>query len=191
MPIENFPYDCVIEAGQSEINDRCHAFLKTKLFGRWLDVGCNTGWLLSEAPNGTGIDACKEMVEKAQAKGLNAFHCWAENLPFEDQFFDLAVISNTLEHTKDSEVVLREVMRVSNQVIGICAKPGSRWGKIWGWVQSITPEEKMHALGFKTESFDDERYYFEWQRECVEVEKHLEPLPENRYENDNGTPEQI
>jgi ubiquinone/menaquinone biosynthesis C-methylase UbiE len=37
---------------------------------------------------------------------------FAEDLPFEDNFFDLVIISNTLDHVKDMKKAVNEIWRV-------------------------------------------------------------------------------
>lgn len=147
-------YNCVIERGHSEINDRIIDFLKTKIQGRYLDVGANTGWLLREVPGGIGIDNSPLMVEMSKGSVVLGE---AENIPFKDKEFDTVVLSCVLEQCDDWEKALKEAQRVGNRVIGINPYPGSRWGKIGGWVKSI-----IDPGNFKTvEKFDEERYYFE------------------------------
>jgi len=152
MPKET--YNCVIERGHDDINDNIIDFLKTKIQGKYLDVGANTGWLLKEKEGGTGIDASPDMVEKSN--GLVQLGN-AEDLQFKDKEFDVVVLSCLLEQCHDWRLALSEAKRVGKKVIGINPKPGSRWGTIGGWVKSIIPEATFQY----TKSFDNERYYFE------------------------------
>jgi SAM-dependent methyltransferase len=151
MSTEN--YNCVIERGHNEINDRIIDFLKTKIKGRYLDVGANTGWLLREVEGGTGIDSSPLMVEKSG--GLVKLGK-AEKLPFKDKEFDTVVLSCVLEQCEMPQEALQEAMRVGKRVIGINPYPGSRWGKIGGWVKSVIKPNFKYI-----EKIDDERYYFE------------------------------
>lgn len=154
MPETN-NYNVIIERGHTEINDRIIDFLKTKIKGKFLDVGCNTGWLVKELPNGTGIDASVNMVNRA--KDFRIIYGWAEKLPFKDKEFDTVVLSCVLEQCQRPEIALQEALRVGKRVIGINPYPGSPWGKIGGWVKSI-----IKPSNFKyTEKFDNDRYYFE------------------------------
>lgn len=150
-------YDVVIERGRSEINDRIIDFLKPKIRGKYLDVGCNTGWLLEEVPGGVGVDASKQLVEMAVEKGLDVRYAYAENLPFGNRSFDTVVLSCVLEQCDDWQDALEEAQRVGKRVIGINPIPGSRWGVEGGWVKSVIPEDTFPY----TELVDDERYYFE------------------------------
>jgi SAM-dependent methyltransferase len=152
MPSKN--YDVIIERGHSEINDRIIDFLKTKIKGNFLDVGCNTGWLVKEL-SGFGIDASPEMVKIANDPRIILGK--AEKLPFRDKEFDTVVLSCVLEQCDRPQDALKEARRVGKRVIGINPYPGSRWGKIGGWVKSIISPEEFNY----TEKIDDERYYFE------------------------------
>lgn len=93
---------------------------------RVLDIGCGTGnHLLFFSRLGldiSGIDASPYMIEKAK-KRLG--HCCtfkkgiAENLPFDDNEFDLAVFICTLEFLDDPLQALREAGRVANRKVFI------------------------------------------------------------------------
>jgi SAM-dependent methyltransferase len=148
------PYSLVIERGHSEINDRIIDFLKTKIKGKFLDVGCNTGWLVKDL-DGIGVDASPVMVEKANDKRVILAR--AEELPFKDNEFDTVVLSCVLEQCDDWKIALKEAKRVGKKVIGINPYPGSPWGVIGGWVKSIIPPGEFKY----TEKFDEHRYYFE------------------------------
>jgi ubiquinone/menaquinone biosynthesis C-methylase UbiE len=95
---------------------------------RVLDVGCGTGrHLLAFLKMGldvTGVDASPYMLDIARKKlahrsGL--FQGFAEDLPFEDNSFDVATLITTLEFVDDVESAIQEACRVaSNRVfIGV------------------------------------------------------------------------
>lgn len=156
---QNCHYNVVIEKGHTPVNDAIIAFIASQIKGRYLDVGCNTGFLLETVPNGVGVDLSPIMVEKAKAKGLNVHLANAENLPFEDKEFDTVVLSCVLEQTENWKQALNEALRVGNRVIGINPFPGSTWGRIWGWVKSVIPPEEIP--GAHVMPFDNLRYFFE------------------------------
>ena len=106
------------------------------LLGRWrideartvLDVGCGVGhWgrllgrVLPEECSFTGVDREPLWAEKAAARteGLGLAHRFryqvgrAEELPFEDNSFDLVTCQTVLMHLRDPGVVLREMTRVA------------------------------------------------------------------------------
>jgi arsenite methyltransferase len=92
-----------------------------------LDVGCGLGYPLLELAMrlGTsatvyGIDPWKEAIERAAMKARvmgigNVEICEgvAENLPFDDGFFDLIVSNNGINNVQDLPKVLSEIARVS------------------------------------------------------------------------------
>jgi SAM-dependent methyltransferase len=150
-------YNVKIERGHTPVNDKIIDFLKPRIHGSYIDIGCNTGWLLSEVSGGVGVEQSRELVEKATAKGLTVYQASAENLPVFLEKFDTAILSCVLEQCEDWERVLGEAQNVAHRVIGINPYPGSPWGKVGGWVKSVIPPEYFTH----TEPIDLDRYYFE------------------------------
>ena len=89
---------------------------------RVLDVGCGSGALLRQMnarlPNALeliGVDPAIEMVRIARerAEGIEQFiQANAEQLPFEDNHFDLVVSTSSFDHWRDQLRGLTEVARV-------------------------------------------------------------------------------
>ena len=155
-------YPTVICRGYTAINDWIIDFLADRVWGRYVDIGCNCGFLLSEVPGGIGVDLSEPMVREALKRHVPAVLGRAEALPFPDRVFDTAVLSCVLEQTERPDLVISEALRVARRVIGINPIPGaSQWGAKGGWIRSVLPEAMMHAAGFRTERMDAERYFFE------------------------------
>jgi ubiquinone/menaquinone biosynthesis C-methylase UbiE len=80
-----------------------------------LDLACGTGWALRYAANRTdgqgqfyGVDNSSKMIEQAQAKSQgcgNLHFCKSrvEELPFDDDFFDVVMSSNAFHHFSNPE----------------------------------------------------------------------------------------
>jgi ubiquinone/menaquinone biosynthesis C-methylase UbiE len=89
-----------------------------------LDLACGTGRALRYAATRTnghgefyGVDISPKMIEQAQAKSqsygnLHFYKSRVEELPFDDNFFDVIISSNALHHFSDPERALREANRV-------------------------------------------------------------------------------
>ena len=86
--------------------------------GRVLDVGCGNCWT-NQLFNGThvehfGIDISDNALKLAEKRGVIAkkvdLDC--DPIPFEDNFFDLVLCSDIIEHTLYPENILKEARRV-------------------------------------------------------------------------------
>ena len=170
-------YSIQIERGHSALNDYIIYFLKWKILNgsfwtKFIDIGSNCGYLLSEIYSQTGniktyvgIDASPKMIDIAKSKELDVYLAEAEHIPFPDKFFDISVLSCILQQCSDPHIVLAEAIRVTkNRIIGICPFPGKTWGVLGPNVKSIlSPEIMKEVYNAKIEHFDQtgEVYYFE------------------------------
>jgi ubiquinone/menaquinone biosynthesis C-methylase UbiE len=91
---------------------------------RVLDIGCGTGrHLLMFSELGldiTGLDASPHMLGIAQRKlghRVELHEGLAEDLPFEDNSFDIATLITTLEFVDDAQKALQEACRVAENRI--------------------------------------------------------------------------
>jgi ubiquinone/menaquinone biosynthesis C-methylase UbiE len=82
---------------------------------RILEIGCGTGYLLSQLKSsyGVGIDISSEMIKVAQSQhtGLKFINADAENLNLE-QKFDFVIISDTIGYFEDIQKVFLELQKV-------------------------------------------------------------------------------
>jgi ubiquinone/menaquinone biosynthesis C-methylase UbiE len=97
----------------------------------FLDVGCGTGWAVRYAASVVqgkgefyGIDISAKMIEKAgeicgSCENIHFYKADAETLPFENDFFDFIICTNSFHHYFIPSKVLAEVYRV--------LKPGGRF----------------------------------------------------------------
>jgi len=81
---------------------------------RVLDVGCGDGWLAEALPECEWYSVEPDVVLRGEAlsRGMMAAVGIAENLPFEDRYFDAVCIFDVLEHLPDEAPALMEAQRV-------------------------------------------------------------------------------
>lgn len=99
--------------------------VKIKPGTKALDIGCGTGFPLFELAGRLGdscriygLDAWDRAISKVnsrinlyQIKNIEAVNCEAENLPFENNFFDLIVSNNGINNVRDLDKTLSECFR--------------------------------------------------------------------------------
>ena len=88
---------------------------------RVLEIGCGEGFLLEKLSKKCnaelfGAEISPERILLAKEKGFDCIikECDVVSLPFEDNFFDLVIASEILEHTPDYKEVIKEMKRVVN-----------------------------------------------------------------------------
>ncbi|MCY3019404.1 MAG: methyltransferase domain-containing protein [Planctomycetota bacterium] len=96
---------------------------------RILDVGCGAGNILAQLPGAQrhGVDLSAQMAKRAQERlgaGATVIQGDAEQLPYEDGFFDRVVATSLLSHVLHPEQVIQEIRRVTKPngrvVISVC-----------------------------------------------------------------------
>lgn len=103
----------------------------------FLDLGCGTGFLLSEAQqrglktygvdlSPVALELCREVSPQSRIK-LGT----GEHLEFEDNFFDYVTCIGTLEHFLDMSRGLQEMRRVSAQDALFCIMVPNRNSGFW------------------------------------------------------------
>jgi SAM-dependent methyltransferase/GT2 family glycosyltransferase len=83
-----------------------------------LEIGCSGGGTLATISqlwqNSTvkGIEIVPEIAEMAQSRGLDVICCNIENthLPYEEESFDYIIAADVLEHLREPEEVLRDLL---------------------------------------------------------------------------------
>ena len=115
-----------------------------------LDAGSGTGrwmqWAASRGARVFGIDACREMVLKAERKpGLGGRSALADirSIPLCDHAADLALCSFTMGYLPSPTLVFRELARISRQVIVSDLHPDAARA---GWTRSFRAGGRIHEL---------------------------------------------
>jgi ubiquinone/menaquinone biosynthesis C-methylase UbiE len=93
-----------------------------KINGRVLENGCGVGeylvHLAMHAKQAVGFDFEFERTLEARKKGSEVICGAGEKLPFPDDYFDLVLSHEVLEHVQDDQLAVTEIIRV--------LKPGGR-----------------------------------------------------------------
>src|SRR2546425_5336271 len=116
---------------------------------RILDVGCGTGGnleMLSEFGAVEGVDVSDEAVEFCRARGVAPVtQAVAEELPYDDESFDLVTGFDVIEHLDDDVAGLREMRRVlrpGGRVMLIV--PAFMW--LWGVQDDVSHHRRRYRL---------------------------------------------
>lgn len=122
-------------------------------FKKCLDIGCASGFMISEIAKAFpgakyhGVDVYDKAIRFAKKNypQIKFKVAQAENLPFKDNFFDLILCYETIEHVEDPKKSLKEMKRVlKNNGILLLTMDSGNWlfriiwfiwentkGKVW------------------------------------------------------------
>jgi SAM-dependent methyltransferase len=128
-----------------------------------LDVGCGTGAnleMLAQYGTAQGVDVSDDALEFCRKKGLDAKKGLAEELPFEDESFDVVTALDVVEHLDDDVAGLKEMHRVLKKGgKTLIFVPAFMW--LWGVQDDISNHrirytraqivERLGKAGFKVE----------------------------------------
>jgi SAM-dependent methyltransferase len=93
---------------------------------RGLDVGCGPGFVMDimrEVMDVRGVDFDPDMVKACESRELDVVQGLAENLPFEDDEFDVVYCTFLLLWVNDPVKVISEMKRVSREWVLCLAEP--------------------------------------------------------------------
>jgi ubiquinone/menaquinone biosynthesis C-methylase UbiE len=114
-----------------------------------LDVGSGTGravrFLRERRPDlqVEGIEPVTELREQAELLGTSLHDGSGENLPFQDDSFDVVISFGLLHHVSNSEPVIAEMMRVAR--FGIMVSDSNRYGQ--GSIAAGMMKLAIHSAG--------------------------------------------
>lgn len=164
------PHGRVIDGA---IEDLVVALLDPEPGERVLDIGSGAGnHLLIFSKMGmdvSGIDASAHMVDKARER--LGHRCtlkkgFAEDLPFDDNEFDMAVLINTLEFLDDPLQALREAGRVASKKVFIGVINSLSWAGLLKRTQGYLGDQ----------CFGNARFYNLWQLKSL-IQMAYGPVP--------------
>ena len=130
---------------------------------RVLDIGCGAGNMfhhLSRYGSVVGVDNNPKPLAVARERGYDVREGLAEDLPFEEESFDLVSLLDTVEHCDDDMAVLRECYRVcAPGGYLVITVPAFMW--LWSHNDVLNDHkrrysgkelgEKLARIGFKVE----------------------------------------
>lgn len=105
-----------------------------------LDVGCGTGAnleMLRQFGDASGVDVSEAALEFCRRKGLHVQKGLAEDLPYDDETFDVTTALDVIEHLDDDVAGLKEMHRVTkNGGYSLFFVPAFMW--LWGVQDDIS-----------------------------------------------------
>jgi SAM-dependent methyltransferase len=130
---------------------------------RILDIGCGTGAnldLLVQFGNAEGVDVSDEALEFCRRKGLTVKKGLAEDLPYEDESFDITTALDVVEHLDNDVAGLKEMYRVTKRGgYSLVFVPAFMW--LWGVQDDVSNHrirytkqqivERLKQAGFSIE----------------------------------------
>lgn len=95
-------------------------YLKDKKYNSLLDIGCGTGYLIDMLSRNhkakyTGLDLSPKMIDECNKKKIkNAVFVEgrSDELPFDDNTFDIVTCSQSFHHYPETDKPLKEALRV-------------------------------------------------------------------------------
>ncbi len=101
--------------------------------GKIMDLGCGSGVftkrLIDEGYKVTPVD----VVAKLKTEGVKEIIYDGKHLPFPDKEFDQILMITVLHHVSHYQDLLREVARVSREIIIVEDVYENDWDKFWIW----------------------------------------------------------
>jgi glycosyltransferase involved in cell wall biosynthesis/tRNA G46 methylase TrmB len=152
---KNATYAFLFNQRRERLEGLCNMVKQNEFY---LDIGCADGAhmevLYARGIRGAGIDVSIPNI----LRGMKTFphlyfiHGFAEKIPFQDNYFDVALMGDILEHLRDPKAVLKEVFRVA-KALAICVPIGE---KTLEHISPYSAVEDVAAL------FDDLNIILHW-----------------------------
>ena len=142
--------------------------LDIKKDSNFLDLGCGTGWAVCYVANQlnysghfAGIDISGGMIDKAtvKAKGYNNISfikASTENLPFDNDYFDNIICTNSFHHYLNPDKVITEIFRVLKANGKICILDITLDDFFVKWInQKLKEKEEAHVSFYSSLAYKD------------------------------------
>lgn len=161
-PDLNYGRDIIVELASGQVPQECANPV------RILDVGCAYGFDLMNVSGALGarcelfgLENDEPKASAARSKGINVFSIDIEReaIPVEDSFFDIVIINQVIEHTKELFWIFSEISRVLKQggasIVGTAnlASLHNRLLLLFGEQPSAIEVLGPHVRGFTVPSF--------------------------------------
>lgn len=133
--------------------------------GALLDVGSRDGVLskyLKPEITYTAIDNVQSNIDIMRSEGVDAFLANAEQLPFKDGAFDVAIMAEVIEHLLNPGLCLKEVHRVLNRRGNLIASvPNAEFlSRVFHVVQNVLTFKRKKLKRHNTHSLGGHVYMF-------------------------------
>jgi ubiquinone/menaquinone biosynthesis C-methylase UbiE len=132
----------------------------------FLDLGCGTGWAVRYAStvlkgqgNFIGIDMSEGMITKAKEnaaeyKNVSFYKASSEELPLENNYFDVIICTMSFHHYLNPGKALSEAHRVLKPKGRIYILDGTTDDFITRWIDSLARKiEKIHVKQYSTAEY--------------------------------------
>ena len=154
-PYESWYYSPRARAMEKLVEESILSLLNPQPGERVLDIGCGVGnHLLFFNKLGldvNGIDASPYMINRCRERLGNRVSLktgLAEDLPFDDNEFDIAVLINTLEFLDDPLLAIKEAGRVANRRIFIGVMNSFSWHYLQTRTKGLFRESFFSHINF-------------------------------------------
>lgn len=112
-----------------------------------LEVGCGTGnvssFLAKKGYEVTGCEYYQEAIDMAWP-GFLIVQGDAQNLPFENNYFDIVGLFDVIEHFQDDILLLNEAIRVVREG-GIIVITVPARDELWSWVDEVSFHKRRYT----------------------------------------------
>jgi SAM-dependent methyltransferase len=142
--------------------ERISTTLKTE---RILDVGCGTGAnlkMLAAFGKAEGVDISPQAVDFCHERGLDSVKLGAiEQLPYENNSFDLVTALDVIEHLDDDAAGLREMRRVLRRDGRILVFVPA-FMVLWGVQDDVSNHRRRYTLPGLLKAVEEAGFSVEW-----------------------------